>query len=578
MQQYKEFVEEIINKGVTKPPAREKMPSTLSLFGHQFRHDLNEGFPLLTTKYVPFKSILVELLWFLRGDSSKKFLEDNKCKIWDEDQQRFENKNKWTEEGDFGYQYPSLWRKWGEVERRWQPSPTLATPVFSTEFPITVKSTNPHVGQYVLTKQGYEYYIYDYNPELSLFYIYYTHSGFKTTIDNQVPFVETRYPYHKTHLDVACVGNVNMQDSITTRLYKTWGEIIDRCYNKTNVAYAIYGGKGVYVSNRWLCFEYFLADVQEMKNWQLKLDNWEEFTLDKEFGKGYIYSKEECIWSVYNYSTLYKMNYIELTNSATNKTITLKSIKEVSELIGQKEFIVRYGKELLDGTLGSLGGWRFSKVKDELPPTVDQFKVLVEGLKNSPMSRRHIITAWNPDSLEDMALNACHALVQFNCRPLSFRQRYNLMEKTQIRDYDVLNIETEEAAHAFLDLHKIPKYTLDCQMYQRSADVFLGVPFNIGSYALLTYIVAELCNMQVGEFIHTFGDAHIYSNHKQQLDVQLMRTARILPKVTVDKELKYKVGENYDFTKLDDCFEELFTISNYDPHARIKGKLSTGLN
>ena len=157
---------------------------------------------------------------------------------------------------------------------------------------------------------------------------------------------------------------------------------------------------------------------------------------------------------------------------------------------------------------------------------VDQLENLIHDLKNDPFSRRHIISAWNPAQIKDMALPPCHAFMQF----------YVSSDK---------------------------KY-LSCQLYQRSADVFLGVPFNIASYALLTHMIAQVCGYEAKEFIHTFGDVHIYSDHFEQINTQLSREPRKLPKLIMNPDVK----SIYDFTYDD------FKIVDYDPWPAIRGKVS----
>ena len=157
---------------------------------------------------------------------------------------------------------------------------------------------------------------------------------------------------------------------------------------------------------------------------------------------------------------------------------------------------------------------------------VDQLKELIEGLKENPFSRRHIISAWNPAQLNEMALPPCHAFMQFY---VSSDQKY-----------------------------------LSCQLYQRSADVFLGVPFNIASYALLTHLIASVCGYEAKEFIHTFGDVHIYKDHLEQIELQLTRTPRKLPQIKINPAI----------TNIDDFTYEDLEIIGYDPYPAIKGKVS----
>ncbi|WP_153116140.1 thymidylate synthase [Rhodocyclus tenuis] len=172
-----------------------------------------------------------------------------------------------------------------------------------------------------------------------------------------------------------------------------------------------------------------------------------------------------------------------------------------------------------DGELGPVYGhqWRHWQTPDGRE--IDQIAQLVASLKNNPDSRRHIVSAWNPADVERMALPPCHALVQFY----------------------------------------VADGRLSCQLYQRSADIFLGVPFNIASYALLTLMLAQVCGYRPGDFVHTFGDAHLYSNHLEQAQLQLSRTPRALPLM----RLNPAVTDLFAFR-----FED-FTLEAYDPHPHI---------
>ena len=176
------------------------------------------------------------------------------------------------------------------------------------------------------------------------------------------------------------------------------------------------------------------------------------------------------------------------------------------------------------GELGPVYGKQWRSWSTPGGDTIDQLKNLIEGIKLNPHSRRHIITAWNPSDVDKMALPPCHAMFQF-----------------------------------YVDNGK-----LSCQLYQRSADVFLGVPFNIASYSLLTMMIAQVCNLEPGEFIHTFGDAHIYTNHFEQVELQLSREVRKLPVMKIDKSVK----------DINDFRFHHFTLEGYDPHPAIKAPIA----
>lgn len=377
MKQYLNLLEIIQNKGTYKPAAREGMPGTQSLFGHQFRHDLSEGFPLLTTKKMFWKGVVIELLWFLRGDTNIKFLIDNGVNIWNED--------------------------------------------------------------------AYNYYV-----------------------------------------KIAKNGNTLL----------SFEEFIDHVKKGDN--YVLHHVKGEP--------EYVLGDC------------------------GFQYGR---VWR--NWPTEF-------------------------ELMEQ------------DGS-------------NRRPMVVDQINGLIHRLKNSPESRRHLVTAIDPAHEDDLALYWCHAMFQFNCRPLTLKQKFEWCVEDKKRQNDTtwlsyydwekfeLDVETQS-----LNIDSVPSFYLDCQLYQRSADVFLGVPFNIASYALLTHILAKMCNMIPGDFIHTFGDVHIYDNHVDAVKEQLNRKPTELPKLFINKLPFEQYEEHKD---LDKFFNSLdysdFVLQNYNPQPSIKAELSTGL-
>lgn len=415
MKQYRKLVETILEKGTYKEPARDGMPGSLSYFGYQFRHNLAEGFPLLTTKKLSFKNIVVELLWFLRGDTNIKYLVDNGCNIWNEDAYNYYVK-------------------------------------------IASKNTDSSWSAiYLETEHGFKMFTFeDFERAIK-------------TLNRSI--LEKDYSAHGYTL-----GDCGMQYG---KLWRDWEGLVRP--------------------------EVLSINTDEMSEYEMQKfkEQWE------------------------------------------------KALRETDKpLIISSKLQPKY-----------------------LSKGVDQIKKLIEGLKESPTGRRHIVTAWNPSTLEDMALNACHAFVQFNCRELHHAERIKWCQ---------LNLSHNgEVAWDFQNDNRIPKYYLDCQMYQRSADMFLGVPFNIASYSLLTHILAKLCNMIPGEFIHTFGDAHIYDNHLDQIKEQLTREEKPLPKLLISPWLDQSISEKHFENDLNEWIHSIspsdFGIDQYDPHPPIKGKLSTGL-
>ncbi|WEJ59880.1 thymidylate synthase [Devosia sp. FJ2-5-3] len=218
----------------------------------------------------------------------------------------------------------------------------------------------------------------------------------------------------------------------------------------------------------------------------------------------------------------------------TTKKLHLKSI--IYELLwfirGETNvrWLQEHGVKIWDewadenGDLGPVYGsqWRSWPAPDGRH--IDQLANVLESIRSKPDSRRHIVSAWNPAEVDEMALPPCHCLFQFY----------------------------------------VANGKLSCQLYQRSADTFLGVPFNIASYALLTHMVAQVCDLEVGDFVHSFGDVHLYSNHFEQAQLQLTREPRPLPRLVMNPERK----------RLEDFVFEDFAFEGYDPHPHIKAAVA----
>jgi len=237
-------------------------------------------------------------------------------------------------------------------------------------------------------------------------------------------------------------------------------------------------------------------------------------------------------YSVFGYQM--RFNLAEGFPLVTTKKVHLKSI--IHELLWflKGETNVRYLKEngvsIWDewadeqGDLGPVYGYQWRSWPTPDGGHIDQIRGIIEQIKNNPDSRRIIVSAWNVAELDKMALAPCHAFFQFY----------------------------------------VAQGKLSCQLYQRSADIFLGVPFNIASYALLTMMVAQVCDLEVGDFVHTFGDAHIYANHLHQVDTQLGREPFPLPSMKLNPEVK----SIFDFTYAD------FELVDYQHHAAISAPVA----
>jgi thymidylate synthase len=177
-----------------------------------------------------------------------------------------------------------------------------------------------------------------------------------------------------------------------------------------------------------------------------------------------------------------------------------------------------------DGSLGRVYGAQWTDWRSSDGRSINQITELIARLRQDPDSRRHIVTAWNPGEIQQMALPPCHTLYQFY----------------------------------------VADGRLSCQLYQRSADVFLGVPFNIASYALLTLMVAQVCGLKPGDFVHTFGDLHLYNNHLEQAKLQLTRQPTALPQMRLNPAV----------TEIQDFVYEDFTLENYEPHPAIRAAVA----
>lgn len=389
MQKYLELLRAIETNGTEKPAARENMPSTQSLFGYQIRHNLADGFPLLTTKKMSFKSILTELLWFLKGDTNIKYLVDKGVNIWNEDAYNF-------------------------YKKRCVPHP--------------VREAEGSDRRYFNYSSGKQ----------ELF-----------TFDEFVNIIKTE--------DVKSIQHFFGPFATESMKYK-------------------FGDCGFQYGKVW-------------RNWEYQFES----------------------------------------------SIDIHDFE------------------------------------------VDQISKLIKGLRENPESRRHIVTSIDPAHDDELALYWCHCLMQFNCRPLTDIERSHYAVDNNIMHRNELMFEQNQTLNEQLNENNIPKYYLDCQLYQRSCDVFLGVPYNIASYALLTHLFAKMCNMIPGEFVHTFGDVHIYSNHKDAILEQTSRIPYKLPTIDIVGIDDWSQEIDGIINQIENSKVQVFNLLDYHCHAAIKAELSTGL-
>lgn len=441
---------------------------TLSRFGHQMRFDLQKGLPAFTTKKLYIKGVIGELIWFLKGGTNIDFLNKNNIKIWDQ------------------------WRK-----------------PYSTDRELT--SVEPRIKRKV------------------------KYSGdFK--------------------------GGPGKSSPLSSKLYSTWSGMMKRCYDENHHQYSRYGEKGVTVCKRWHNLYKFTKDVQKLPHWFYKENNWNEFDLDKDYYGSNQYGPSTCVWlsSVENnfYTSSVKPVvatspegveevYLTLSRASKELGISRTSLHRYiqnglpEKLKGSnKEFLgweFKYkqfdGKlirlELIpEGELGPVYGsqWRSWGVENNVEFPIDQIKQVIESIKSNPNSRRHIVSAWNVQDIDKMALPPCHVMFQFY----------------------------------------VHDGKLSCQLYQRSADMFLGVPFNVLSYSILVHLIAQVCGLEPGEFVHTIGDMHLYKNHLEQVHLMLSRLPLEPASLWLDPSIK----------NIDDFDFEHIKVLNYNSHPSIKAPVA----
>lgn len=361
--------------------------------------------------------------------------------------------------------------------------------------------------------------------------------------------------------------------SVEDKLRGVWIKMMSRCYKKDAHNYRFYGEVGVRVSKEWHDCKKFVEDVKKIDGWKSKLSNWKEFELDKDYFGANVYSKDTCVWiskrenNLYTSSskpfimtvddvdyTCFSLSQAEILSGVPRSTIhnwlhegksELSDYRYRDRVISFKEIKVRKGYVyrilMTNGELGNVYGrqWRNwisrytpaieGRVSDAVACTygtveLDQLQSVIDRIRTNPTCRRLLVSAWNAGEIHSMALPPCHTMFQF----------------------------------------KVYGDTLHLQLYQRSADIFLGVPFNIASYSLLLMMVAKVTGLKVGEFIHTFGDVHLYNNHVEQAKEQLSRSAFVPPRVIIHGEQK----------EIDDFEYDDFEIIDYECHPTIKAEVS----
>lgn len=519
--QYEDFLRHVYENGVAKTDRTGT--GTRSVFGYQMRFDLTKGFPAVTTKRVAFKAVVAELLWFLSGSTNNNDLRAMGCTIWDE----------WARaDGDlgpiYGEQLRQLYNPTEEVkliDTRHDKHAGFTYP-FNSDLRAAIDCDLNSVECWAVAERV---------EHGNTVYTVQFRSGFvgEMTRPNWRAAIAAGSKFSRQDgyaRNIAGVGFMGSPGKVEKRLYAMWANMIERCYNKANPAYSAYGGVGVTVSPIWHSFEFFSKTIQSVPGYH-KWAAGAAMCLDKDyFGSG-VYGPSTSIFLSPQHNTELAGTPVKIAGKVWTCVAAWARHEKVDANYAQKRWMsgaTYHGVspndvELLHHPEGKL--WRRTIVHDQIAEAV-------RLLKTDPDSRRILVSAWNVADLEDMALSPCHALFQFYTIPMTVRERVAMVEAAGL-DFKGADNPDPEFLHATLDNMGVPRLKLSCQLYQRSADLFLGVPFNIASYALLTHMVAYQCNMGVGDFIWTGGDCHIYSNHFAQVEEQLSRQPYSYPTLAV---------------------------------------------
>lgn len=523
--------------------------ATLSFTGDMFKHDMREGFPLLTTKKMPPKCIFAELEGFIKGITDKTWFQKRRCTIWDEwcnpkkvpygnDAETIE---KMKAETDLGVIYGYSWGNW------YSNDDIVVVPQRKYDDVIVENISNNELypsimpSDYVSNRGEKFRIIADLGTKLinnrtrHMCKIQFTDSKYITVVrldaalDGRVADVYTKSVKNIGYLgENADYLSETYSDEIRQHVYKVWNHMLDRCYDEKCKEYQYYGAKGVTVASRWHNFSLFSKDVTMLSGWRDILRNPAQFELDKDYYASNIYSNETCLWLPHNLNVLYRdgrafdlyapdgsvARYISKTKAAMEHGLTVSKLSLV--LDGKRKRTKGYSAKYVDD--GKI--YRY-----KLP--INQLKNAIDSLKTNPTDRRMLVMAWNPCKLDEMALPPCHFGFQF------------------VSDGQ------------FLDL---------C-WFQRSVDTFLGLPFNIASYGMLLELVAKQVGMTPRYLVGHLDDVHVYENQLEVTDIQLSRTPGTLPTI------KILHADRADWTIWDWQYTD-FELVGYNPQDKLTAEVA----
>lgn len=353
--QYLDIAQDILDNGIEEP--NRTGINTLGVLVRTIQHDMADGFPLLTTRKVPIKSVMVELEGFLNGITDKRWYQERGCNFWSE------------------------WSNPTVVQEEMNESPI---PVSPEEKKAIQKET------------------FDLGP---IYGYQWRNFGRKYKPHPQLP--------KGVEITSVGVGNKRSGDNASP-LYSTWYMMLDRCYNENSKDYHKYGGRSVHVSNSWLMFENFERDAKLLKGWDLKSANWDEYTLDKDKLSGFRYSKETCMWLDKKEQCLYGRSVTGvIATSPDGNVFEYDTAVECADMHGLDDGSIA---RCLSGRYKHTKGWTFKRKNPRLAAQegFDQLEYIVNELKTNPTNRRLVCSAWNMNQVDEMALPPCHVLFGVN--------------------------------------------------------------------------------------------------------------------------------------------------------------------
>ncbi len=528
MKEYLRIVNEILENGIWKE--NRTGVRALTCPNLIFSHNMEDGYPLLTTKKMAVKAMAVELEGFIKGITDKRWFQERQSHIWDQwcsplqipdeinpyfiDENNKEYYRKiqgqellnWQKDnpdlGPLGYSWG--WRSFGA---KYKPIPHIYTGLDKS---IKVEESDDElVGQEIDGKYG-KYIVINkyYKDNKSKYTVKFINTGYiKNNLDKRTILNKNIFDiYNPTVCGVACWGNYKrfknqhigkylLDDNIIKKLLHTWRGMIRRCYDINNRQYHTYGKIGIYVENRWLIFENFLQDVIYIDGWNNKFNNWDDYALDKDISGEGFYGRNTCKWvsAIDNANHTTKTYYFDAT--APDGTI-------YKNCLGARRFCRKFNLckrtviSHINNGIQTPDGWKFKRLssyKRSIQKGFDQLADIVEKLKTNPDDRRMVCSAWNPLQNDQVALPACHLL------------------------WTLTHING----------------TLHMSWIQRSVDTMLGLPFNIASYALLLTLLCQY-GFRPGTLTGLLCDCHIYENHIKGAYTQLDRIPHLLPRLEID--------------------------------------------